>query len=253
VAIALEGDFASAHVDADNANVVATDTMKNTVYAFAPEHLHGSIERFGHVLARHFAGIAQVETAKVAIDEHRWVRIPTDSGPADSAFLRSGDFTRTAVVTATSSADVFEAGLRDLIVMKTAGSAFTGFPRDEYTTLPETEDRLMATKLSASWRYGAEPPADFDTAFDEIGATLLDIFADHRSESVQHSVWLMGRAILEAHQEVESVTMVLPNLHHWLADLSRFGQDNSGEVFIATTEPHGVIEATVRRPGTSSN
>jgi urate oxidase len=253
VAIALEGNFTSAHVDADNTNVIATDTMKNTVYAFAREHLQGSIERFGHVLARHFAAMEQVATATVSIDEHRWIRMPTEGGPADAAFLRSGDFTRTATVTATSSEDVFEAGLRDLIVMKTAGSAFTGFPRDEYTTLPETEDRLMATKLTAAWRYGAEPPADFDAAFDEIGATLLDVFADHRSGSVQHSVWLIGRAILDAHPAVEAVRMVLPNLHHWLADLSRFGQDNPGEVFIATTEPHGVIEATVRRSGVPSD
>jgi urate oxidase len=247
VGIALEGDFTAAHVDGDNTNVVATDTMKNTVYAFAREHLTGSIERFGHVLARHFAGFDQVDRATVSIDEHRWVRMPIHDGAADDAFLRSGDFTRTAVLTASAAGDTIEAGIRDLVAMKTARSAFSGFPRDAFTTLADTEDRLMATKVTASWRYATRPPLDFDAAFDAIGATLLDAFAQHHSPSVQASVWIVGRAILEAHPEVEEVRMTLPNLHHWLVDLSPFGQENRGEVFVATTEPHGVIEATVRR------
>ncbi len=249
VAIALEGDFAAAHVEGDNANVVATDTMKNTVYAFAREHLTGSIERFGHVLARHFGGFDQVAVARVSIDEHRWVRLPTEGGPAPDAFLRSGDFTRTAVVTATADGERYEAGLRDLTVMKTTRSAFSGFPRDEFTTLPETEDRVMATRISATWQYGQAlaDGADFDALFDAVGATLLDVFAEHHSRSVQESIWIVGRAILDQHEAIDEVRMTLPNLHHWLADLAPFGQDNPGEVLIATTEPHGLIEATVRR------
>ena len=247
VAIALEGDFTAAHVEGDNAHVVATDTMKNTVYAFAREHLTGSIERFGQVLAGHFAAFDQVDRVTVSIDEHRWVRMPIHDGAADDAFLRSGDFTRTAVLTATPAGDEIEAGIRDLVAMKTARSAFSGFPRDEFTTLAETEDRLMATKVTASWRYAPGASLDFDAAFDAVGATLLDAFAEHHSPSVQASVWIVGRAILEAHPEVEEVRMTLPNLHHWPVDLGPFGQENRGEVFVATTEPHGVIEATVRR------
>lgn len=245
VAIALEGEFAAAHTDGDNALVVATDTMKNTVYAFAREHLTGAIERFGHVLARHFLTFPQVARATVTIDEHRWVRVPTEDGPAHDAFLRSGDFTRTAVVSASAEGETFDAGVRDLTVMKTSRSAFAGFPRDEYTTLPEVDDRIMATMLSATWRYRGI--VDFDPVFDAVGATLLDVFASHRSDSVQHSIWQMGQGILERHPEVESVRMVLPNLHHWLADLSPFGQENRNEIFIATREPYGLIDATVRR------
>jgi urate oxidase len=247
VAIALEGDFGPAHTDGDNSMVIATDTMKNTTYAFAREHLTGAIERFGQVLARHFAGHAQVNRATVSIDEHRWVRLPTEDGPAPDAFLRSGDFVRTAVVTA-GDEERIEAGVRDLTVMKTTRSAFSGFPRDEYTTLPEVEDRLMATKIAATWRYtGDDHAADLDARFDAIGATLLDVFATHQSPSVQASIWIVGRAMLERHPEIEEVRMVLPNLHHWLVDLSPFGQENPGAVFVATTEPHGLIEATVRR------
>ena len=139
-----------------------------------------------------------------------------------------------------------EAGVEDLVVMKTARSAFSGFPRDEYTTLRDTDDRIMATKVTAIWRYGS-PDLASDELHAAVQATLLEVFADHDSPSVQTSIWLMARAILERHEEVAEVRMALPNLHHWLVDLSPFGLENDNEIFIATTEPHGLIEATVRR------
>ncbi len=247
VAVALEGDFATAHSHGDNARVIATDTMKNTVYAFAPEHLTGAIEAFGAVLARHFAAAPQVARATVSIREHHWAPIPTDAGPSPDAFLRMGDLTRTATVAATDGGLLtIDAGVDDLTVMKTARSAFSGFPRDELTTLPETDDRIMATRVSATWRYG---PADldWDAVHDGVMGTLLDVMAEHASLSVQHSIWLIARAMLERHAALEEIRMVLPNLHHWLVDLQPFGLDNPGEIFTATTEPHGLIEATVRR------
>ena len=247
VAIALEGDFEAAHVHGDNGAVVATDTMKNTVYAFAREHLTGSVEEFALVLARHFAAFEQVSRATVSADEHRWVRLPTADGPAPDAFLRSGDYVRTAQVAAGVDGRSVTSGVRDLVVMKTTRSAFRGFPRDAFTTLADTDDRLMATRMSAEWRYAGDGPADFDATFDEVGATMLDAFATHHSPSVQASIWIVGRAMLDAHAELESVRMVLPNLHHWLVDLAPFGQENPGEVFVATTEPHGLIDATVTR------
>ncbi len=242
VAIQLEGDFDSSYVDGDNSLVVATDTMKNTVYAFAREHLTGAVEGFGAVLARHFIGVRQVARATVSFEEHPWRAI----GEAPDAFVRDRSWTRTAAVVAEADRMSFRAGIADLTLMKSGKSAFAGFPRDEYTTLADTEDRIMATKLTAVWGYGAEP-ADFDASFEGVRSTLLDVFAEHYSESVQHSIWLMGRAIIERHPEVAEVTMTLPNLHHWLADLSPFGQPNDREIYIATTEPHGLIEATVRR------
>ena len=246
VAVTLEGAFDAAHTAGDNALVVPTDTMKNTVYALAPEHLSGSIEAFGQVLADHFLGATQVARATVAIREHRWTPIATSAGPAPHAFLRTGDFTRTATVSATRESIGVEAGIEDLTVMKSTDSAFAGFPRDRYTTLREVDDRIMATKVAATWRYTAPVP-DPDGAFEGVVGTLLGVFADHFSPSVQNSIWLMGRAILERHPEVDEVRMALPNLHHWLVDLSPFGQENRGEVFVATSEPYGLIEATVRR------
>ena len=246
VAVALEGDFAAAHTDGDNANVIATDTMKNTAYAFALEHLPGAIEAYATALARHFLDAPQVSRATVNIREHGWRPIDTDGAPAPDAFVRTGEGTRVATVAATRDGTFVEAGVEDLIVMKTSRSAFSGFPRDHYTTLAETDDRLMATRLTAIWVYGA-PDIDFDATYGAVRATMLEVFADHESPSVQTSIWIMAKAMLEAHDELVEVRMVLPNLHHWTVDLAPFGLTNDRAVYVATTEPHGLIEATVRR------
>lgn len=247
IAIALEGDFAASYRDGDNSAVIATDTMKNTAYALAGEHLTGSIEQYGFALVNHFlAAGAAVERVRVAIDEHAWRPI----GPAPDAFTREGSETRTARLARGRSGPMSTtAGISDLAVMKTARSAFEGFPRDRFTTLKETSDRIMATKVNASWAY--DPAAtdldDYDASYAAIRSTLLGIFADHHSVSVQASIWIVGKAILERHPEVESVSMSLPNLHHWTVDLSPFGLENDREVYVSTTEPHGLIEATIRR------
>jgi urate oxidase len=246
VDIALTGDFAASYTDGDNSLVIATDTMKNTVYAFAPEHLTGPIEAFALVLARHFLDSPQVASASVHVVEHGWERLSGATGPAPDAFRRTGGATRTASVIATASGVVVDSGVTDLVVMKTAKSAFAGFPRDRYTTLSETGDRIMATKVTATWRHGGST-ADWDASHAGVLATMLETFADHDSESVQHSIWILGKAMLERHAEIDEVRMSLPNLHHWIVDLTPFGGTNRGEIFVATLDPHGLIEATVRR------
>lgn len=252
VAVALEGDFTAAHVDGDNANVVATDTMKNTVYAFARDRLTGSAEAFGLELARHFAAHRSVERATVELAEHAWARIATPEGEAPDAFARSGEHVRLAKVAVTSGgAAEVEAGIDELTVMKTTKSAFAGFDRDRYTTLPEVDDRLMATKVRATWGYrpdlAGSDALDFDAAWNRAHAALTSSLAEHFSPSVQASIWIMARAMMDAEASIDWVRMVLPNLHHWRVDLAPFGLDNPGEVFVSTTEPHGLIDATVHR------
>jgi urate oxidase len=248
VAIALEGDFVAAHTDGDNTNVVATDTMKNTAYAFAKQHLDGSIEAYGLALAEHFLAFPQVTRATVNVREHGWHPIAGSGGgaPARDAFVRSGEGTRVATVSATNAGVTVEAGVEDLIVLKTTRSSFSGFPRDEYTTLPDTDDRMAATKVTAIWAYGS-PDVDADTSFEAIRADLLRTWADHDSPSIQTSIWIIARAILERHDEVREIRLVMPNLHHWLVDLSTFGLANDREIYTPTSEPYGLIEATVRR------
>lgn len=255
VAVALEGDFDAVHTRGDNAHVIATDTMKNTVYAFARDRLTGSPEAFGLELARHFADHDVVSRATVDIAEHPWTRVATPSGDAPDAFVRSGELTRlaTILVERGGTTDVV-AGLDDLTVMKTTKSAFSGFDRDRYTTLPEVDDRLMATRVRATWGYRSDPAAagtlDFEAAWNRAREALLHSLAEHFSRSVQESIWIMGRAMMDAEPSIDWVRMVLPNLHHWKVDLAPFGLDNPGEVFVSTTEPHGLIDATVRRrPG----
>jgi urate oxidase len=248
VAVALEGDFAAAHIDGDNSLVVATDTMKNTAYAFAADHLDGSIETYATALGRHFLEFDQVERAIVNVREHAWRPIDAAGQPAESAFVRAGEGTRVATVAVGRDETVVEAGIEDLVVMKTTRSAFSGFPRDRFTTLAETDDRLMATRLTAIWTYDSGAPAvDYDVLWNDVRGTLLEVFADHDSPSVQASIWIIAKAMLERHVELDEVRMVLPNLHHWTVDLEQFGIANDRLVYISTTEPHGLIEATIRR------
>ena len=245
VTVTLEGDFGAAHTAGDNSQVIATDTMKNTVYALAADHLTGSIEDFGLDLAAAF-GQPQVTRAQVDIDEHQWLPIEGDGGPSDDAFVRTVAGIRTTRIVDGAEASFVEAGVRDLTVMKTAGSAFSGFPRDRYTTLAETADRILATKIDAMWRY-AEGARDYDASFAAVRRSLLSSFAEHESPSVQASIWIIGKAVLEANPDVTEVRMRLPNLHHWPVDLTPFGIDGERDIYVATTEPHGLIEATVRR------
>jgi urate oxidase len=254
IAIELSGEFAASYRNGDNAAVIATDTMKNTAYALAGEHLTGAIEDFGLVLGRHFAAAEpEVETATVSIDEHAWRPI----GDAPDAFTRDGSETRTASVTVSADGAIVTAGIDGLTVMKTTRSSFAGFPRDRFTTLAETDDRIMATRVSTTWTYGGDgrPGADavagvgvdFDRVFEAIRSTFLEVFAEHQSPSVQASIWIIGKAILERHPEVDAIEMTMPNLHHWTVDLSPFGIENDREVYVSTTEPHGLIEATIGR------
>ena len=246
VAVALEGDFVAAHTDGDNALVVATDTMKNTAYAFAKEHLDGAIETYGQALAEHFLAFPQVSRATVNVREHSWRPISYGGAAAQDAFVRSGVGTRVATISATGDGVLVEAGVEDLIVLKTTRSSFEGFPRDRYTTLSDTDDRMAATKLTAIWQYGS-PDVDADASFEAIRTSLLETWADHESPSIQTSIWIMAGVILERHDEVQEIRMVLPNLHHWLVDLSPFGLTNEREIYTPTIEPFGLIEATVRR------
>jgi urate oxidase len=252
VAVALEGEFEAAHTHGDNAGVIATDTMKNTVYALAKDRLTGSPEAFALELARHFIGYDVCGRAFIDIVEHRWNRVATAEGESPDAFLRTGELSRfaSASIDRAGAVDVI-AGLDDLTVLKTTKSAFSGFDRDQFTTLAEVDDRLMATKVRATWGYGADVAGDvgfdFDAAWNRATESLMHSFAEHFSRSVQESIWIMGREMMDAEPSIDWVRMVLPNLHHWKVDLAPFGIDNPGEVFVSTTEPHGLIDATVRR------
>jgi urate oxidase len=245
VDVQLEGAFERVYVDGDNTPCLATDTMKNTVYAMARTDPIDHAELFAQRLAEHFAGKPAVERVRIGVAEQRWDRLAANGRPHPHAFVQAGDEQWTVAVTRDAHASRVVSGLAHLVVLKTAESAFSGFPRDEFTTLPDTGDRILATSIAASWTY-REGTTEFG-ARDRIRAALLDTFAAHRSRSVQHTLYAMGEAALAAAADATEITLTLPNRHHVLVDLAPFGLDNPNEVFVATDQPYGVIEATIKR------
>jgi urate oxidase len=256
VSSSLRGDFAAAHTAGDNAHVLTTDAQKNTVFAFARDGI-GTPEQFALRLARHFAGSYDwVTGARVAVESYGWDRIAVGGQPHDHAFSRNGSEVRTAVVTVDTSdpahPDAYVlAGLTDLVVLKTTGSEFWGFPRDRYTTLAETNDRILATAVTARWRYTGTD-VDFDGTFAAVRTALLETFASTHSLALQQSLYAMGEAALEHCPDVAEIRMSMPNKHHFLQDLSAYGLDNSLDgdgavVYHADDRPYGLIEGSVLR------
>jgi urate oxidase len=262
VSTALRGDFAAAHLTGDQANVLPTDTQKNTVYAYAKERSAGEIEDYALALAGHFvADIAPVTRAHVDVDEYRWERVPVAGTGHPHTFVRSGQEVRTASATvlsrggdppgtaasgAVGNKSWVISGIRDLVVLKSTGSAFTGFMKDRYTTLAEASDRILATSLTARWRYAGTGVA-WDEAFGQVRQILLERFAEVESNALQQTLWEMGSAVLTARDDIAEIRLSAPNKHHFLVDLAPFGLDNPGEVFHADDRPYGLIQCAVRR------
>ena len=250
VGVKLEGDFDAAYVDADNSGLLATDTMRNAVYALAKDRPIDPIESFGRRLVDHFLGAgAGVTRARVDISEHPWARLEVGGRPHEHAFQRAGGGNRVATVAGDGGGVdgiQIEAGIDDLLVLKTTDSGWEGFLRDRYTTLAETSDRILATIITARWSYNG-PEIEFTAAWRAVRQTILEAFCDHYSPSVQFTLHHMGKAVLDARPEVERISFSLPNKHHLLYDLERFGLENKNEIFQATDEPYGLIEGTVER------
>jgi urate oxidase len=246
IAVQLEGAFEAVYADGDNRACLATDTMKNTVYALARQDPITHIESFAERLAAHFAAKPAVSQARVLVVEHRWDRLSSAGRPHPHAFVRpGGEQWTTAVTRGEAESSSVTSGLDGLVLMKTTDSGFSGFPRDEFTTLPETDDRILATSVTANWNY-SNGHQDFG-ARERIREALVAAFAAHDSRSVQHTLHAMAQAALKAEEAITSITITMPNRHHLLVDLGPFGLDNPNEIFVATDQPFGLIEATLNR------
>lgn len=244
----LRGDFAGAHLEGDNSHVVATDTQKNTIFAFARDGV-GSPEAFLLRLADHFtSSFDWVSGGRWEAESFAWQRIEAHGAGHDHSFVRSGQEIRTAVVVADGADRHVIAGLKDLTVLKTTQSGFAGYPKDRYTTLQETADRILATDVAARWRYTG-PEVDFNAVYENVRALLLEAFTEQYSAALQTTLFDMGRRVLERHPEIGEIRFSMPNKHHFVVDLAPFGLDNPNEVFYAADRPYGLIEATVTRDG----
>jgi urate oxidase len=250
VQVLLEGDFASCFEDGDNSKILPTDTMKNTVYSLARNSAAECIEEFAQELAE-FLGRRnpQVSRAEVSISQKKWEHLHAGGKLHLTTFVQSSGECQTTIVTRTEQGTVsVRSGLENLVIMKTSGSGFEGYIRDPLTTLPEMKDRLFGTAVKATWNYSDPAPA-YSLLRTKIRETLLGTFAGHESKSVQHTLHAMARAVLESVSQVDEIELAMPNKHCLLVDLSRFGQDNPNEIFVPIDEPHGCIEARVRRQG----
>ncbi|MDQ0958248.1 urate oxidase [Streptomyces sp. B4I13] len=262
VSVALSGDMDEVHYSGSNANVLPTDTTKNTVYAFAKEHGIESAEQFGIHLARHFVTSQEpIRKARIRVEEYAWERIDASGAAsrhpgtddAKHSFVRKGQETRLTQITHDGSSWEVVSGLKDLVVMNSTDSEFWGFVKDKYTTLPEAHDRILATQVSARWRFrwsdDEQPAPDWETSYEQVRKHMLQAFAETYSLSLQQTLYEMGSRIIDRCEEIDEVRFSLPNKHHFLVDLQPFGLKNDNEVYYAADRPYGLIEATVLRDG----
>lgn len=248
VEVLLTGKFLSCFEDGDNSQILPTDTMKNVVYSFARDTKAEAIEDFALELVVFLLNDnPQIDSASVSISSVPWERMTVAGKPYPSAFVRAGGELQTTIVQcARNGAPHVTSGIDNLVILKTANSAFEGFIRNRHTTLPDTSDRLFGTALRAQWSY-AKNDLRFSELALKIRSTLLEVFAEHDSKSVQHTLYALGKAALDAVESIEEIELVMPNKHCLLVDLSKFGQDNPNEIFVPTDEPYGYIEARLRR------
>ncbi len=251
VSTSLRGPFEPAYLTGDQSNVLPTDTQKNTAYAFAKSKGVGTIEQFGLDMARHFVHeVDPVEGARIEIEEFAWERAVVDDAEHDHTWMRKGQEVRTAAVTVDATGEYVIAGLKDLTILKSTGSEFSGFLVDEYTTLAETHDRIMATALDVKWRYDGIGHA-WDPIYNDVKKIMVKEFATLQSLALQQTLWHMGTAVLTAYPQIAEIRLKAPNKHHFDYDIGRFGIENQNEVFIAADRPYGLIEATITRDDAS--
>jgi urate oxidase len=248
VQVLLQGDFDTSFTVADNSKILPTDTMKNTVYSIARESKAATIEQFAKELGDYLLNNnPQVSNVSVEISEKSWERLQMNGSEEPTTFKLGGPEKQTVhAARSKNSPWSVASGIDGLTILKTTKSAFTGYIKDKLTTLKPATDRIFGTCATAKWDYAVDA-ADYAGVRSRILKALLKEFAAHHSMSVQHTLFDMGEAALDAAPEIARITLMMPNLHHLLADLSPFGQDNPNHIFVPIDEPHGSIEATIER------
>ncbi|CAL5869625.1 uncharacterized protein PFLUO_LOCUS3855 [Penicillium psychrofluorescens] len=263
VCVLLEGDIETSYTKADNSVVVATDSIKNTIYITAKQQPVNPPELFGSILGTHFIQkYSHIHAAHVHIVTHRWVRMQVDGKPHPHSFVKDSPETRDVQVDVVEGKGIsINSSIQGLTVLKSTGSQFWGFVRDEYTTLKETWDRILSTDVAANWQWRqftglaeVRTHADkFNPAWEAARAITLKTFAEDNSASVQATMYLMGEKILAAAPLVDTVEYALPNNHYFEVDLSwHKGTKNTGkdaEVYAPQSNPNGLIKCTVGRSG----
>ena len=250
--VAMYGDFTAAHAAGDNTDLVATDTVRNTIYGLAKEGFAASVEEFGKELLAHFVKVGpKVSGGFAEFTEHLWERLPgTGQGGEtghDHAFVRQMPKRTARVETQDGKTFTVTSGIEELYVLKTTQSGWANFLLNErFTTLPETTDRVMATFVTAKWEYATDS-CDYDAVWERVYSQIQETFTDHFSPSLQNTLYRMGEAVLGACPEISRIWFQMPNKHHIVYNLERFGLENKGEILHVDPEPYGLMEAWVER------
>ncbi|KAI9771747.1 MAG: hypothetical protein M1835_006396 [Candelina submexicana] len=266
VCVLLEGDIETSYTKADNSVVVATDTMKNTVYILAKENPVTPPELFASIVSNHFIETYKhIHAAHVKVITHRWTRMTIEDQPHPHSFFRDGAETRNVEAVAREGKGIsIRSSIAGLLVLKSTGSQFHSFVRNEYTTLPDVYDRILSTEVDAGWAWKNFDGLDairssaskFDAAWNAARAITMKTFAQDSSASVQNTMYKMCDQILAAVPEVQAVDYSLPNKHYFEIDLSwHKGLKNTGkdaEVYAPQSNPNGLIQCTVTRQGKAS-
>lgn len=261
VCVLLKGDIETSYTEADNSVVIATDTMKNTVYIMAKQHPVTPPELFGAIVASHFVEkYKHIHSARVKVVTHRWTRMTVDGEPHPHSFFRDGSETRNVEATADEGKGIsIRSAIAGLLVLKSTGSAFHNFYKDEYTTLPDVYDRILSTEVDCGWAWNTFSSVEdvqsavpkFDKAWESARTITLQTFAKESSPSVQNTLYKMCEQILNAVPEVKAVDYSLPNKHYFEIDMSwHKGLKNTGkdaEVYAPQSNPNGLIQCTVTR------
>ncbi|KAL2609002.1 hypothetical protein R1flu_027575 [Riccia fluitans] len=253
VAISVRSKSLSAYTEGDNTAVVATDTIKNTVYVLAKRCCRSlSLEEFGVMLGEHFVTTyPEVTEAHVSLNQRPWERVSIDGLQHEHGY-KLGLENRTAEVHTTKDGkSVVTAGVSDLRLLKTTKSGFEGYIRDKYTLLLETRERMMASSIRSVWRYSRKP-SDYNEVYATVRKILESTFfgpckGGVYSPSVQNTLYLMAKEVLLRIPEIESVYLNMPNIHFLPVNMPAIGVEFKDDVYLPTDEPHGSIEAKLSR------
>jgi len=248
VEVRFEGDFEEAHATGNNRKILPADTIKNTVYVLARQYPVEALEEFCLHLVEHFLTYnPQVTGVRVEAKENLWPRVPLGGKPHPHVFALAGNEKRTTTLSSTRQETIVRGGIENLIVLKTAKSSFEKFIRDPYTTLKDDRERILSAAIGADWLYEREADVEFGPVWHGARQALLETFADHDGNSVQHTMYAMGKAVLESIDNIREIHLCMTDRYYALADLAPFGLDNPQAVFIPSADRSGVIEATLRK------
>ncbi|KAM0737226.1 Uricase [Formica fusca] len=243
--------------DGDNHDIIATDSQKNTVYLMAKKYGIRSPEEFALLICSHFLYTYEhIAEVSIYVEEYPWTRHYVDKVPHNHAFVMSPTATRFCQVSQLKNeSPLIRGGLKGLRVLKTTQSSFTDFIQDEYRTLPDMNDRIFSTVVTATWEFSTATGVDFDNVWYTVRDSIMENFAGPPdtgiySPSVQNTLYLAEKSILNKVKQIQSIQMQMPNKHYFDMDFSKFSklvQGQNREVYLPVDKPSGIIYAQLNR------